>query len=133
MTLTLKAPSYEEVLAIDDRVRKLLDQGWEHDTPGTVAVPALRKSLLFATLAGCALVLRSFIPVLIYLHRAFYARTVIQNSEDMSHSDYYYSVHAVLRGARETLTWADVAISRSPAMCARFDWIWSMAVTATVC
>jgi hypothetical protein len=67
-----------------------------------------------------------------YLHRAFYVRALKQHGEDPHQSEYYYSYNAVLRAARDTLSWANAVVCRSPAMCARFHWIWSLAVTATV-
>jgi hypothetical protein len=72
------------------------------------------------------------LPVLVLLHRAFYANALIQHGDDLCQSEYYYSVQAILRSARDTLSWAEAIIHQSPAMCARLYWIWSILVTSTV-
>jgi hypothetical protein len=70
--------------------------------------------------------------VLLYLHRAFFARALIQNPDDPFKSEYSYSVHAVLRNARVIIYWLNAAVRRAPALCARMHYMWSIGLTAAV-
>jgi hypothetical protein len=57
MTLSLKAPSYEDVLDMDSRVRKLSDLGWKGETPASAPLPVICTSVLIPPLTetdpGC--------------------------------------------------------------------------------
>lgn len=129
-TLSIKPPSYQQILDMDESVRKLEVPGLPAETPAVVPLPTICVCTFISQQGQsckCQLLL-----VLIYLHRAFYARALIQHHDDLSKSAYYYSVQAILRAARDTLSWAHGAVIRSPAVSAHFHWIWSIAVAATV-
>lgn len=68
-----------------------------------------------------------------YLHRTFYVRALTKHPDGPFRSEYAPSVYAVLRGARETITWLQNAVSQAPAMCARLAQFWNMGLNAAVC
>jgi predicted 2-oxoglutarate/Fe(II)-dependent dioxygenase YbiX len=68
-----------------------------------------------------------------YLHRTFYVRALTKHPDNPFKSEYAHSVYAVLRGARETITWLRNAVRQAPAMVARLAQFWNMGLNAAVC
>lgn len=67
-----------------------------------------------------------------HLHRAFYLRALLDDPEDPFKSPYHLSVHAVLRGARETMIWLQAIVLQAPALCARLPTHWNLALQVAV-
>jgi hypothetical protein len=66
-----------------------------------------------------------------YLHRGFYARALAQTVDPFL-SEWSHSVNAVIRSARETITWLQIIVRAAPATCAKMHYIWSIALNAAV-
>jgi hypothetical protein len=70
--------------------------------------------------------------VMLFLHRAFLARALADTPHDPLRSLYAPSVHAALRGARETITWARSLVRAAPRRAAHLHYVWSIALTAAM-
>jgi hypothetical protein len=129
VNLCPKTPSYSTIIQLDEKVRKigLLKDG---DSPIFMAPPSLCAA--YSLLLVICLSLTVLSLALIYLHRTFYVRALTGHLEDPFQSEYSPSVHAVLRSAREAVTWLQYVMQQAPAMCARLPAFWNIGLNAAV-
>ncbi|KAJ7130227.1 hypothetical protein C8R44DRAFT_699355 [Mycena epipterygia] len=119
-TLAVKAPSYDQVLHLDRRIRNFAQP---------TANPIDERT---------AISMKNFVRshyrdlMLLFLHRAFFAQVMIENAADPMKSPYAHSVLAAYQGACNVLNDTLNQFTKKPLLVARVWRIWSLAFSAAV-
>ncbi|KAJ7216633.1 hypothetical protein GGX14DRAFT_518292 [Mycena pura] len=120
-TLAVKAPSYDKVLQLDRKIRN-------HAQPQAIN-PGDERT---------ALSMKNFIRshyrdlMLLFLHRAYFAQTMIEHVADPMKSPYAHSVSAAYASACNVLKDSLDQFTKQPLLVARVWRIWSHAFSAAV-
>ncbi|KAJ7178011.1 hypothetical protein C8R46DRAFT_888893 [Mycena filopes] len=119
-TLAVKAPSYDKILHLDQKIQNFAQPG-----PNPVD-------------ERTAISMKNFVRshyrdlMLLFLHRAFFAQVMIENAGDPMKSPYAHSVLAAYEGACNVLDDTLNQFTKKPLLVARVWRIWSLAFSAAV-
>ncbi|KAJ7704352.1 hypothetical protein B0H17DRAFT_921443 [Mycena rosella] len=119
-TLAVKAPTYEQVLHLDRRIRNYTQP---------TATPSDERT---------AVSMKNFVRshyrdlMLLFLHRAFFAQVMIENAADPLKSPYAHSVLAAYQAACNVLDDTFDQYNKKPLLVPRIWRIWSLAFSAAV-
>ncbi|KAF7369258.1 putative transcriptional regulatory protein C1F7.11c [Mycena venus] len=112
-TLAVQAPSYDQVLQLDRKIRDF-GQPLANQEDGRRAV-SMKKDLM-----------------LLFLHRAFFAQVMIEHAADPMKSPYWQSVLVAYECARNVLDDTVNQFTKKPQLVARVWRIWSLGFSAAV-
>ncbi|KAF7343434.1 putative transcriptional regulatory protein C1F7.11c [Mycena venus] len=119
-TLAVKAPSYEQVLQLDRKIRDF-GQPLANQDDGRTAVSM--KNFIRSHYRDL---------MLLFLHRAFFAQVMIENAADPMKSPYWRSVLVAYECACNVLDDTVNQFTKNPLLVARIWRIWSLAFSAAV-
>ena len=154
-TLTTEIPSYATIMELDRKVREFPIPEFPAQAASSVAGPVptiapedmsiyesmgrftmsnareVRKSRSFSAPDKRSHVVVS-LPVLLYIHRSFFAQAVIENPDNPLKSQYAPSFLASYRASSTLLRTIVAQYTQVPAPCARFWTIWMYGFSAAV-
>ncbi|KAJ7628452.1 hypothetical protein FB45DRAFT_748903 [Roridomyces roridus] len=120
-TLAVKPPPYEQVLALDRKIRKIGDPSSNPEVDGRTAI--LMNNFVKSHYRDL---------LLLFLHRAFFAQAMIENASDPMKSPYAHSVLVAYQAACNVLEDTVNQFVKKPLLVARVWRIWSLAFSASV-
>ena len=154
-TLTTEIPSYATIMELDRKVREFPIPEYAAHAASSVAGPVptiatenlsvsesmgrftmgnareVRKSRSFSATDKRSHVVVSP-PVLLYIHRSFFAQAIIENPENPLKSQYAQSFLAAYRASSTILRTIGAQYTQFPDICARFWTIWMYGFSAAV-
>ncbi|KAI0741386.1 fungal-specific transcription factor domain-containing protein [Daedaleopsis nitida] len=131
-TLTAEAPSYETIMELDMKVREFPippdAAAFQEDleTPPDSEPPPLQDSMIRFVLSHSREV------ILLFLHRSFFAQSIIDCPRNPLRSAYAPSFLAAYRSSSTILKVVRDQFALFPEMCARFWVIWTFAFSSAV-
>jgi len=138
-TLTALAPSYTTIMELDRKIRQFpLPEGLSNPPNNDLSATFMRCVLdhIKETGTHCLCCPSSSFhfpfPVLMYLHRSFFAQAIMDHPLNPLKSPYAHSFVASYRAASTILKSVKEQFALFPNSCARFWTMWTFAFTAAV-
>jgi hypothetical protein len=122
-----KPRSYADIMNLDERIRRMSRMVPSDSKPA--AIPPTSTCMLRLL----QLAIRTYLPsVLLPIHRPFFDCALADHPKNPLLSEYAPSVHAVLRGARDSLQWLVFLMDENVSACSRLHHMWNTAFAAVV-
>ncbi|KAJ7337354.1 hypothetical protein DFH08DRAFT_705678 [Mycena albidolilacea] len=120
VTLGVKAPSYDKVMQLDEKIRNF---GQPKANPADARTAVSMKNFIRSHYRDL---------MLLFLHRAFFAQVMIENATDPMKSPYAHSVLVAYESACNVLADTVNQFNKNQLLVARVWRIWSLAFSAAV-